>query len=150
MKRKLVYIIGGSIVAGSLMFGGSAFAAENARTWSGGRAPKSSFNISTSTTPAIFGSVTAVSDEGITVSGKSGKQGTTTTYTVDVSKAKITEGFGQGASVVEPASVAVGDKVAVLGAISGDAVVASAVFDKGAATSTKSSKSRKHRKTKRA
>ena len=57
MKNKLVYIIGGSIVAGSLMFGGSAFAAENTRT-----------------TPAIFGSVTEVTNEGITVSGKSGKR----------------------------------------------------------------------------
>jgi hypothetical protein len=114
MKHKLVYIIGGSIVAGSLMFGGSAFA-------------------ETRPTPAIFGSVTAVSDSGITVSGKSGKQGATTTYTVDVSKAKITQGLGQGASVVTPATLEVGDKVAVLGAITGDAVVASAVFDKGSA-----------------
>ncbi len=130
MKHRLVYIIGGSIVAGSLMFGGSAFAAESNRNWSGGRSPKSAMmNIST-TTPAIFGSVTAVTHEGITVSGKSGKQGTTTTYTVDVSKAKITEGLGQGASVVELSKVEVGDKVAVLGTITGDAVVASAVFDK--------------------
>ena len=132
MKQKLVYIIGGSIVAGSLMFGGSAFAADNTRNWSGGRAPKS-FMSSGATTPAIFGSVTAVSEEGITVSGKSGKQGTTTTYTVDVSKAKITEGLGHGASVVAPSKVEVGDKVAVLGTITGDAVVASAVFDKGSA-----------------
>lgn len=134
MKHKLVYIIGGSIVAGSLMFGGSAFAAESNRNWSGGRAPKSFMS---TTTPAIFGSVTAVSNEGITVSGKSGKQGTTTTYTVDVSKAKITEGLGQGAHVVTPASVQVGDKVAVLGAITGDAVVASSVFDKGPAKTGK-------------
>ncbi len=132
MKHKLVYIIGGSIVAGSLMLGGSAFAAENNRNWSGGRAPRSFMNSST-TTPAIFGSVTAVSEQGITVSGKSGKKGTTTTYTVDVSKAKITEGLGAGASVVAPSKVEVGDKVAVLGTITGDAVVASAVFDKGQA-----------------
>lgn len=136
MKHKLVYIIGGSIVAGSLMFGGSAFAAENSRNWSGGRAPKS-FMSSSTTTPAIFGSVTAVSGEGITVSGKSGKQGTTTTYTVDVTKAKITEGLGQGASVIDLSKMEVGDKVAVLGAISGDAIVASSVFDKGQATQSK-------------
>ena len=44
MKNKLIYIIGGSIVAGSLMLGGNAFAAEASRT-----------------TPAIFGSVIGVS-----------------------------------------------------------------------------------------
>jgi hypothetical protein len=70
MKNKLIYILGGSIVAGSLMFGGSAFAAENSRNWSGTRPPKSSFMNTSTTTPAIFGSVTAVSDAGITVSGK--------------------------------------------------------------------------------
>lgn len=141
MKHKLVYIIGGSIVAGSLMFGGSAFAADNTRTWGGGRAPKSA-HTSTTTTPAIFGSVTAVSESGITVSGKSGKKGTTTTYTVNVSKAKITEGLGQGASVVAPTSVEVGDKVAVLGAITGDAVIASAVFDTGSASATHKKRAR--------
>ncbi len=115
MKHKLIYIIGGSIVAGSLMFGGSALAADANRV-----------------TPAVFGSVVAISSGGIRVSGKSGKRGTTTTYTVDVSKAKITKGLGQGASVVPPASVEVGDKVAVLGVITGDAVFASSVFDQGA------------------
>lgn len=135
MKHKLVYIIGGSIVAGSLMFGGTSYAADSQRNWSGGRAPKSSYM--STTTPAIFGSVTAVSDTGITVSGKSGKNGTTTTYTVDVTKAKITQGFGQGASVIAPSNMEVGDKVAVLAAISGDAVVASAVFDKGPAPTSK-------------
>ena len=116
MKNKLIYIIGGSIVAGSLMLGGNAFAAEASRT-----------------APAIFGSVIGVNRAGITVSGKSGKQGTTTTYTVDVSKAKITKGLGQGASAVNLANVEVGDKVAVLGTITGDAVFASAVCDKKAA-----------------
>lgn len=135
MKHKLIYIIGGSIVAGSLMFGGNAYAADGQRNWSGGRAPKSSYMSATS--PAIFGSVTAVNKNGITVSGKSGKHGTTTTYMVDVSKAKITQGLGQGASVIEPSHMEVGDKVAVLAAISGDAVVASAVFNKD-------SKTRKH------
>jgi|GEM_PF-3305757 hypothetical protein len=123
MKNKLVYIIGGSIVAGSLMFGGSAIAAERGRA-----------------TPAVFGSVISVGSSGITVSGKSGKQGTTTTYTVDVSKAKITKGLGQGASAVSPAHIEVGDKVAVLGVITGDAVFASAVFDK---TSTPTSKNKR-------
>ncbi|HEY5383356.1 MAG TPA: hypothetical protein VIJ88_02265 [Candidatus Paceibacterota bacterium] len=141
MKNKLIYIIGGSIVAGSLMLGGNAFAAESSRNWSGTRPPKSSL-VHSSTAPAIFGSVTAVSGADITVSGKSGKQGTTTIYTVDVSKAKITKGLGQGASAVAPSNVEVGDKVAVLGNVTGDAVFASAVFDKGAAASGKNRRSR--------
>jgi len=61
--------------------------------------------------------------------GKSGKQGTTTTYTVDASKAKITQGLGQGATPIDLSNVEVGDKVAVLGNITVDAVVASSVFD---------------------
>ncbi|MGC9602512.1 MAG: hypothetical protein ABSE76_02125 [Minisyncoccia bacterium] len=120
MKHKLIYIIGGSLVAGSLMFGGSAFAADANRV-----------------TPAVFGSVIAVTSGGITVSGKSGKRRTTTTYTVDVSKAKITTGLGQGASVVTPSNVEVGDKVAVLGVITGDAMFASSVFDRRAAATSK-------------
>ena len=118
MKNKLVYIIGGSLITGSLMFGGTAFAAESTR-------------------PAIFGQVAAVSGREITVTGKSGRQGTTTTYKVDASKAKITQGLGQGATSIDLSRVEVGDKVAVLGNITGDAVVASSVFDKSAKPSNK-------------
>jgi hypothetical protein len=118
MKNKLVYIIGGSLITGSLMFGGTAFAAESTR-------------------PAIFGQVAAVSGREITVTGKSGRGGTTTTYKVDASKAKITQGLGQGATAIDVTSVEVGDKVAVLGNITGDAVVASSVFDKSAKTNSK-------------
>ncbi|HEV8666430.1 MAG TPA: hypothetical protein VN665_01100 [Candidatus Paceibacterota bacterium] len=120
MKNKLIYIIGSSLITGSLIFGGTAYAAENTR-------------------PAIFGQVAAISGREITVTGKSGKQGTTTTYTVDASKAKITEGLGQGATTVDLSNVAVGDRVAVLGQITGDAVVASSVFDKGTMKSSKNS-----------
>lgn len=124
MKNKLVYIIGSSLITGSLIFGGTAYAAEGVR-------------------PAIFGQVASVSGTEITVTGKSGKQGTTTTYTVDASKAKITQGLGQSATAIGVASVEVGDHVAVLGSILGDAVVASSVFDKGAATKHRGRKSKK-------
>ena len=117
MKSILIYIIGSSLITGSLIFGGTAYAAESLR-------------------PAIFGQVAAISGREITVTGKSGKQGTTTTYTVDASKAKITQGLGQGAMTIDLSKVEVGDKVAVLGSITGDAVVASSVFDKGTMKST--------------
>ena len=112
MKSKLIYIIGSSLITGSLIFGGTAFAAESTR-------------------PAIFGQVAAISGREITVTGRSGKQGTVTTYTVDASKAKITQGLGQGATAIDLSNIEVGDKIAVLGSITGDAVVASSVFDKG-------------------
>ncbi len=116
MKSKLIYIIGSSLITGSLIFGGTAYAS-NAR-------------------PAIFGQVAAVSGREITVTGRSGKQGTITTYKVDASKAKITQGLGQGATAIDLSNVEVGDRVAVLGSITGDAVVASSVFDKGSMKST--------------
>jgi len=76
MKNKLVYIIGSSLITGSLIFGGTAFAAESTR-------------------PAIFGQIAAVNGREITVTGRSGRQGAITTYKVDVSKAKITRGWGR-------------------------------------------------------
>ena len=112
MKNKLTYIIGSSLITGSLIFGGTAFAAESTR-------------------PAIFGQIAAINGREITVTGRSGKQGTITTYTVDASKAKITQGLGQGATPIDLSNVEVGDRVAVLGSITGDAVVASSAFDKG-------------------
>ena len=124
MKSKLIYIIGSSLITGSLIFGGTAYAAE------------------TSARPAIFGQVAAISGREITVTGRSGRQGAITTYKVDASKAKITEGLGQGAVSVDLSAVAVGDKVAVLGSITGDAVVASSVFDKGTQTKQLHRKSR--------
>jgi len=117
MKNKLVYIIGSSLITGSLIFGGTAFAAESTR-------------------PAIFGQIAAVNGREITVTGRSGRQGAITTYKVDVSKAKITQGLGQGATAVDLSNVEVGDKVAVLGSITGDAVIASSAFDKGSMKST--------------
>jgi hypothetical protein len=53
MKNKLVYIIGSSLITGSLIFGGTALAAERNR-------------------PALFGQVVAVEGSRVTVSGKSG------------------------------------------------------------------------------
>lgn len=118
MKSKLIYVIGSSLITGSLIFGGTAYAAERAR-------------------PAIFGQVAAVSGTQITVKGRSGRHGAVTTYTVDASKAKITQGLGHGATTIGLSNVAVGDRVAVLGQITGDAVVASSVFDKSSVGSRK-------------
>lgn len=119
MKNKLVYIIGSSLITGSLIFGGTSMAAERTR-------------------PALFGSVASVNGSQITVTGRSGKQGTITTYKVDASKAKITQGLGHGATKVDLSSVEVGDKVAVLGSITADAVIASSAFEQAPAKKSKS------------
>ncbi|MDE1925486.1 MAG: hypothetical protein KGH79_04945 [Patescibacteria group bacterium] len=94
MKNKLIYIIGGTIVAGSLMFGGSAYASTKA--------------------PAIFGTVTSVDGPNITVTGKTGRNKETTTYTVNASQAQVSAGLGLGAKKLATAQVAIGDQVAVL------------------------------------
>lgn len=86
-------------MAGSLIFGGTAYNVERAR-------------------PAMFGTVIGKEGSRLTISGKSGRERVTTTYTVEVSDAKISEGLGAGAVELDTQEVAIGDKVAVLGAIS--------------------------------
>ena len=98
MKNKLIYIIGGTILASSMMFGGGALAA--------GRVEPAG--------PVIFGTVESTSGTQVTISGKRGKEGTPTLYTVDTSAARITAGYGQGATPLESGALEVGDKVAVL------------------------------------
>jgi uncharacterized protein YjdB len=96
-KTKLIYIMGGTLVAGSLMFSsGSAYASERA-------------------TPALFGTVTSIEGPNITVTGKTGRKNETTTYTVNASQAQVTAGLGLGAEALSTTNVSVGDQVAVLG-----------------------------------
>ena len=75
--------------------------------------------------PVAFGKVTAVSGTTLTVLDSK----TSVSYTVDVSSAKITEGFGTGAQSIGYTSVKVGDEVVIMGTVSGDAVTATSVFD---------------------
>ena len=78
--------------------------------------------------PGVFGTVSAVSGNTITVLGRSGFGKTmtaTTTYTVDATNAKVTK--SNTTSTV--ASIAVGDNVAVQGTITGTNVVATMIRD---------------------
>jgi len=95
-----VYILGGTMLAGSLIFGGSLKDARAAGE----------------TAPVLFGSVVEVNGQTITVAGKSGKAAAPTTYTLDASNAQITEGLGLGSQELSPQNIAVGDAVAVIGA----------------------------------
>jgi hypothetical protein len=77
--------------------------------------------------PGIFGTVSAVSGNTITVAGKQGfgATATTVTYTVDATNAKITKNNATGTI----ASIVVGDMVAVQGTLNGTNVVATVVRD---------------------
>jgi hypothetical protein len=75
--------------------------------------------------PAVVGSVSAVNSNTLTVDGKDG-----TTYTVDVSSAKIHK-TSEGSEPVDATvtDIKVGDMVAVQGTVSGTSVVATDVMD---------------------
>jgi hypothetical protein len=73
---------------------------------------------------SVFGTVTAVSGNTITMTSKAKDQnGTETTYTVDASSAKVTEN-GKDSSVSE---IKVGDTIVVKGTTSGTSIVATTI-----------------------
>ena len=75
--------------------------------------------------PVVVGKVTAISGSTLTVTDTK----TNAQYTVDVSSAKITEGFGSGAQSIGYSSIKVGDEVIILGTVTGSSVSATSVFD---------------------
>lgn len=83
--------------------------------------------------PAVIGSISSISGTTITVVSKgprNGSLGTTASYTVDVSSAKILKAAAGAAPVESSVSaLSVGDMVAVQGTISGTTVTATEVVD---------------------
>jgi hypothetical protein len=75
----------------------------------------------------VFGIVTAVNGDSITVSGRQGTSTATTTFTVDATNATIRK--GAATSTASVSDISVGDRVAVQGAVSGDTVTATTIFD---------------------
>ena len=73
--------------------------------------------------PAAVGKVTAVSGTSITLTAMDG-----TTYTVDASSATFTKGMGKDSTTGSVSDIAVGDRIAVIGTVSGDSVTASKVM----------------------
>ncbi len=132
MKNKLIYIVGSTMVVGSLVLSGSAFAAT--RQTVGAATHQSASARVVGTPPLVFGTIAAVNGTSVTVTGKAGKHATTTAYTIDASAAKITKGYGQGAQSIGVANLAVGDMVAVVGAVTGNTVSATSIRDTGSAT----------------
>ena len=70
------------------------------------------------------GKVTAVNGTTITL-----VKNKTTTYTVNAGSATLTKGFGKNAKPITVADVAVGDRLTVIGTLSGTTVTASAIDD---------------------
>jgi hypothetical protein len=80
--------------------------------------------------PGVFGKVTAVSGNTLTVASTNPKDSTVTTYSVDATNAKVMKGSAGAAPVVSSVSaIAVGDTVAVRGTVTGTNVVATDVMD---------------------
>ena len=77
--------------------------------------------------PGVFGTVSAVSGNTITVSGKSGfgANATTSTFTVDATNAKVMKSGATGTV----ASIAVGDTIMAQGALTGTNIVATMIRD---------------------
>ncbi len=111
---KFGYLLAGMALVG-LLAGGTALAAGiGSGQWGTGR------------TPGVFGTVTAISGTGLTVTSQGfGQNQTQTVYTVDASNATVTKN-GSTSSV---GSIAVGDHVIVQGTINGTNVTATTIRD---------------------
>jgi len=118
MRNRIGLIVLGSVVLGSLLVSGVAFAATQRGTDGlGGRRGHA---------VGMFGTVSAVNGTTVTVTSKGfGANATQTTYTVDATKATVTKN-GSASSL---ANVSVGDTVSVEGTVSGTNVAATAIRD---------------------
>ena len=115
MKNKIGLLVTGSAILGSLLIGGTAFAA-GPGFGNGG----------TGRAPGVFGTVSAVSGNTLTVASKGfGPNATAATYTVDATNATVTK----NGSASTLSNVSVGDSVSVQGTVSGTNVTATAVRD---------------------
>jgi lipopolysaccharide export system protein LptC len=113
IESKLVYLIGGSVLLGSLLVSSTAFAAGPGMGGVGH-------------TPGVFGTVSAISGSTLTVASKGfGSKATSATYTVDATHATVTKS-GASSSL---STIVVGDTVAVQGTISGTTVTATTIRD---------------------
>ncbi len=114
MKTKMKYFVSGLVLLGSLLATGTAFAAGLGGGWIVGHAP------------GVFGTVSAINGNSLTVTSKGfGPEATATTYTVDATNATVTK--NNAASTLS--AIAVNDMVAVSGTVSGSNVTATAIHD---------------------
>lgn len=130
MKNKLAVVLSSSVIVGSLLMAGTAFAQTNdtqpstsARAgWSGHA------GMGAGRAPGVFGTVSAVNGTSLTVTSKGfGKSETAAaqTYTVNAANATVTKA-GVASTV---GAIAVGDTVMVAGTVSGTSVTATTIRD---------------------
>ncbi len=118
MKRTLIWSAASSLALGSLLVAGVAFAQ--------GMPQGPGWGDKGETPPGVFGSVSAISGDTLTVTSKGfGQHATTTTYMVDATNATVTKN-GSASSV---SAIAVGDSVMVQGTVSGTNVIAKTIRD---------------------
>lgn len=116
IKNKIGIIAISSAIVGSMLVWGVALAAGPSfgRGGIGGRAP------------GIFGTVSAISGNTLTVTSKGfGQNATPATYSVDASNATVTKN-GSSSSI---SSIAIGDTIMAQGTVSGTNVVATSIRD---------------------
>jgi hypothetical protein len=74
--------------------------------------------------PGMGGAVAAINGTTITITGQNGS-----IYTVDTAKAKITRGFGPNTETLALTDIKVGDKIGIIGTISGTNITAKTIID---------------------
>jgi hypothetical protein len=117
MKSKIKYLVIGTVLVGSLLAVGTTFAAGPGL--GGGMMGRARM-------PGVFGTVSSINGNTLTITSKGFGQNTTTTaYTVDATNAKITKN-GVASTL---SNVVVGDNVSVQGTVSGTNVTATAIRD---------------------
>ncbi len=123
MKNKIGLAITGSALLGSLLVGSTAFAASPGGDWQGGMARGVH-----APAPGVFGTVSAISGNTITLNSKSfGPNASTTTYVVDAKSATVIK--AGAASTVS--AIAVGDMVMAQGTVNGTSITAKTIHNGG-------------------
>jgi hypothetical protein len=121
VESKVKYLVVGMVLVGSLLVVGTTFAATTTPTPGAGRGMMGGARI-----PGVFGTVSAINGNTLTVTSKGfGQNVTATTYTVDATNATVTK--NDATSSVS--GIVVGDNVSVQGTVSGTNVTATSIRD---------------------
>ena len=117
-NNKLALIITGGTIVGSLLLGGTTYAATQPSL-----TPRNERRL-TAMRPSVIGTVSTVSGTIINVTDQKG-----IVHTVDTTNAQITTGFGSTTKSITVSDISIGDAVAVVGTASGTSISATSVRD---------------------
>lgn len=116
-NKSIISLLLATVVVSALIAGTASAATSPAGNWAGRGAR-------TMVRPVVSGTVGTVSGNTFTVTDTKN-----TVYTVDDTNAKITKGFGKTVQTLTAADIKSGDKLVVMGTVSGTAVAATAIID---------------------